>query len=98
MASPDHNRQAAASLPQTKVVSIILSPSAVTTIKLRIDWEALCYGCPQSEANMDLAQTDYDTPFNITRTSHVVLTVRDLEASRLFYTEVIGLMVTQQSA
>ncbi|HLQ89492.1 MAG TPA: VOC family protein [Xanthobacteraceae bacterium] len=47
---------------------------------------------------MDLPQTDYDTPFNITRTSHVVLTVRDLEASRLFYTEVIGLMVTQQSA
>jgi catechol 2,3-dioxygenase len=47
---------------------------------------------------MDLPQTDYDTPFNITRTSHVVLTVQDLEASRLFYTEVVGLVVTQQSA
>lgn len=45
---------------------------------------------------MDLPQTDHDTPFNITRSSHVVLTVKDLEASRLFYTEVIGLIVTEQ--
>jgi catechol 2,3-dioxygenase len=45
---------------------------------------------------MDLPQTDHDTPFNITRTSHVVLTVKDLEASRLFYTEVVGLIVTEQ--
>jgi catechol 2,3-dioxygenase len=43
---------------------------------------------------MDLPRTDYDTPFNITRTSHVVLTVKDLDASRQFYTEVIGLVVT----
>jgi catechol 2,3-dioxygenase len=45
---------------------------------------------------MDLPRTDLDTPFNITRTSHVVLTVKDLEASRLFYTEVVGLIVTEQ--
>lgn len=45
---------------------------------------------------MDLPTTDYDTPFDITRASHVVLTVKDLEASRLFYTEVIGLIVTEQ--
>ena len=47
---------------------------------------------------MDLPRTDYDAPFDITRTSHVVLTVKDLEASRLFYTEVIGLIVTEQTA
>ncbi len=35
-------------------------------------------------------------PFNITRASHVVLTVRDLEASKAFYTRVIGLVVTEQ--
>jgi dienelactone hydrolase len=45
---------------------------------------------------MDLPRTNYDAPFDITRTSHVVLTVKDLEASRLFYTEVIGLIVTAQ--
>src|SRR5262245_20767175 len=36
----------------------------------------------------------YPPPFNITRASHVVLTVRDLAASRRFYTEVIGLVVS----
>jgi catechol 2,3-dioxygenase len=45
---------------------------------------------------MDLPRTDYDVPFNITRSSHVVLTVKDLAASRLFYTEVIGLVVTAE--
>ena len=39
---------------------------------------------------MNLPEKNLDTPFNITRTSHVVLTVKDLEASRLFYTEVVG--------
>jgi catechol 2,3-dioxygenase len=54
----------------------------------------------QSPANdqrlMDLPRTNHDPPFNITRASHVVLTVKDLDASRLFYTEVIGLIVTAQ--
>ena len=40
---------------------------------------------------MNLPEKNLDTPFNITRTSHVVLTVKDLEQSRLFYTEVVGL-------
>ena len=35
-------------------------------------------------------------PFNVTRSSHVVLTVRDLKASRLFYEEVIGLILTAE--
>jgi catechol 2,3-dioxygenase len=41
-----------------------------------------------------LPATNFDPPFNITRTSHVVLTVRDLAASRRFYEEVIGLILT----
>ncbi|MFC0407750.1 VOC family protein [Roseomonas elaeocarpi] len=35
-------------------------------------------------------------PFNITRASHVYLTVRDLDASRRFYTEILGLVVSAQ--
>ena len=46
---------------------------------------------------MNLPEKNLDTPFNITRSSHVVLTVKDLEASRLFYTEVVGLVVTEQT-
>src|SRR4029078_1963643 len=46
---------------------------------------------------MDIPEKNLDTPFNITRSSHVVLTVRDLEKSRLFYTEVVGLVVTEQA-
>ena len=37
-------------------------------------------------------------PFNITRASHVVLTVRDIAASVAFYTRVIGLVVTEQDS
>jgi len=47
------------------------------------------------ESVMDLPRTNHDVPFDITRASHVVLTVKDLEASRQFYTEVIGLIVTE---
>lgn len=35
-------------------------------------------------------------PFNTTRASHVVLTVRDLDAAIAFYTRVIGLAVTRR--
>lgn len=35
-----------------------------------------------------------DPPFNITRASHVVLNVTDLDASRAFYTDLIGLVVS----
>lgn len=43
-----------------------------------------------------LPAVEYKPPFNITRASHVVLTVGDLEKSRSFYTEVIGLVVSDQ--
>lgn len=46
---------------------------------------------------MPIPKTNFSPPFNITRASHVVLTVRDLAVSREFYTEVIGLVVTHES-
>jgi catechol 2,3-dioxygenase len=46
---------------------------------------------------MSLPTTAYPAPINITRTSHLVLTVRDLDASETFYTEVIGLVVSQRT-
>src|SRR5579875_2837950 len=43
---------------------------------------------------MALPQTSVDPPFRITRLSHVVLNVADLEACRAFYEDVVGLVVT----
>jgi len=40
--------------------------------------------------------TNYAPPFNITRASHLVFTARDLKASRAFYTEVVGLVVSDE--
>lgn len=45
-----------------------------------------------------LPRPNFDPPFNITRASHVVLTSHDLAASRSFYTEVIGLIVSDEDA
>jgi len=45
---------------------------------------------------MPLPSTDFDPPFNVTRASHIVLTVRDLARSKDFYTEVIGLKVSDE--
>jgi catechol 2,3-dioxygenase len=47
---------------------------------------------------MSLPQTNFRPPFNITRASHLVLTSRDLAKARDFYTEVIGLKVSAESA
>ncbi|NYZ15592.1 3,4-dihydroxyphenylacetate 2,3-dioxygenase [Azospirillum sp. RWY-5-1] len=47
---------------------------------------------------MPVPVTNFDPPFNITRASHIVLTARDLEASKTFYTEVIGLVVTAEDS
>jgi catechol 2,3-dioxygenase len=45
-----------------------------------------------------LPSTNRAPPFNITRASHVVLTSRDLAKARDFYTEVIGLKVSDETA
>lgn len=43
---------------------------------------------------MALPVNNDNPPFHVTRTSHAVWTVRDLDASEAFYTQVIGLVVT----
>ena len=47
---------------------------------------------------MPLPKPVYYPPFNITRASHVVLTSRDLEKSRDFYEQVIGLVLSDRDA
>jgi len=47
---------------------------------------------------MALPATNFDPPFNVTRASHLVLTSRDLAKARDFYTEVIGLKVSDETA
>src|SRR4051794_40520523 len=45
-----------------------------------------------------LPPTNPAPPFNITRASHLVLTSRDLAKARDFYTEVVGLKVSHETA
>lgn len=47
---------------------------------------------------MPLPQPVYYPPFNITRASHVIMTSRDLEASRDFYEQVVGLVLSDRDA
>ena len=44
-----------------------------------------------------LPEVDLKPPFNITRTSHVVLEVNDLARSRDFYTKIVGLVVSDET-
>ncbi len=44
-----------------------------------------------------LPQTNPNPPFRVTRASHVALTVSDLQKSRDFYRDVIGLVVTEET-
>lgn len=46
---------------------------------------------------MPLPQPNPNPPFNITRASHVVLSSHDLGATRAFYEEVLGFVVTSQT-
>src|ERR1700750_1298193 len=43
---------------------------------------------------MTLPEANPSPPFEVTRLSHVVLNVRRLSASRHFYEEIVGLVVT----
>jgi catechol 2,3-dioxygenase len=45
-----------------------------------------------------IPQTNFNPPFNVTRASHLVFTARDLAASRDFYVEVMGLIVSDEQA
>ncbi len=47
---------------------------------------------------MSIPQPNRKPPFNITRAGHTVITVTDLAACRDFYSEVIGLLVSDEDA
>jgi catechol 2,3-dioxygenase len=47
---------------------------------------------------MSIPKTAYPPPFNVTRASHVVLTVKDLAASRAFYVDMLGFIVSAEDA
>ena len=47
---------------------------------------------------MTVPATNFSPAFNVTRASHIVLSVADLDLSREFYTEVIGLQVTAEES
>ncbi|HEY2134320.1 MAG TPA: VOC family protein, partial [Xanthobacteraceae bacterium] len=46
---------------------------------------------------MSVPRTNPNAPFNMTRASHAVLTVKDLGASRAFYVDAIGLVVSDET-
>ncbi len=46
---------------------------------------------------MSVPKTNPKAPFNMTRASHAVLTVKDLGASRAFYVDAIGLVVSDET-
>ena len=45
---------------------------------------------------MSIPKPNYNPPFNVTRASHAVLTVRDLAKSRAFYVDLIGMIVSDE--
>ncbi len=47
---------------------------------------------------MIIPKNNPNPSFRISRTSHIVLTARDLKATKAFYTEVIGLIVTEENS
>src|SRR2546430_12073659 len=47
---------------------------------------------------MPIPHPVYYPPFNTTRSSHVIMTSRDLEASRAFYEQVVGLVLSDHDA
>lgn len=47
---------------------------------------------------MPIPQPNYYPPFNITRASHVVLTVSDLDASKHHYVDVLGMVLTGRTS
>ena len=45
---------------------------------------------------MSIPQPVYHPPFNVTRASHSVVTVKDLAVSRSFYVDLIGFIVSDE--
>src|SRR5207244_7012782 len=47
--------------------------------------------------SMTIPRAAYPAPFNTTRASHVVLSVKDLGASRAFYVDAMGFVISDES-
>jgi catechol 2,3-dioxygenase len=47
---------------------------------------------------MTIPKSAYPPPFNVTRASHVVLAARDLRASRAFYVDALGMVVSDEDS
>ena len=47
---------------------------------------------------MSIPKPVYDPPFNVTRASHCVITVKDLSRSRSFYVDLIGFIVSDEDS
>ena len=45
---------------------------------------------------MSIPKPVYNPPFNVTRASHSVLTVKDLAVSRNFYVDLLGFIVSDE--
>ena len=45
---------------------------------------------------MPIPKPVYHPPFNVTRASHCVLTVKDLSVSRTFYVDLLGFIVSDE--
>jgi catechol 2,3-dioxygenase len=43
-----------------------------------------------------IPKPNYNPPFNVTRASHSVMTVKDLAKSRAFYVDLIGFIVSDE--
>jgi hypothetical protein len=48
------------------------------------------------EPSVSIPKPVYNPPFNVTRASHAVLTVKDLAKSRAFYVDLIGFIVSDE--
>ena len=47
---------------------------------------------------MPLPKLNLYPPFNITRLSHIELSVQDIEASEAFYVDTFGMQITEKSS
>ena len=47
---------------------------------------------------MSIPKPVYNPPFNVTRASHSVLTVKDLALSRSFYVDLLGFIISDEDA
>ena len=47
---------------------------------------------------MPLPQLNLYPPFNITRLSHIELSVKDIQASEAFYVDTFGMQITEKTS